>query len=182
MSRIGKLPITLPKGVEVKIDGNKVHVKGPKGELEDTFSPLIGIELEDGTITVTRPNDEPQTRALQGTTRALLNNMIVGCSNGFEKTLEFKGVGYRAEVTGKDLVLNLGYSHPINVPAPEGITFEVDAKAHTIKIMGRNRHQVGLIASEIRKLRPPERYHGTGVRYLGEEVKLKAGKAGKTGK
>jgi large subunit ribosomal protein L6 len=182
MSRIGKLPITLPKGVEVKIDGNKVHVKGPKGELEDTFSPKIEIKLEDGIITVSRPNDEPQVRALHGTTRALLNNMIVGCSQGFEKVLEFKGVGYRAELSGKDLVLNLGYSHPINVPAPDGISFEVDAKARTIKVLGRNRHQVGLTASEIRHLRPPEHYHGTGVRYLGEEVKLKAGKAGKTGK
>ncbi len=108
--------------------------------------------------------------------------MIVGCSKGFEKVLEFKGVGYRAELSGKDLVLNLGYSHPINVPAPDGISFEVDAKARTIKVFGRDRHQVGLTASEIRHLRPPEHYHGTGVRYLGEEVKLKAGKAGKTGK
>ena len=182
MSRIGKLPITLPKGVEVKIDGNTVHVKGPKGELEETFSPKIEIKLEDGTITVSRPNDEPQVRALHGTTRALLNNMIVGCSQGFEKVLEFKGVGYRAELSGKDLVLNLGYSHPIKVPAPEGIAYEVDTKARTIKVSGRNRHQVGLISSEIRSLRPPEHYHGTGVRYLGEEVKLKAGKAGKTGK
>ncbi len=182
MSRIGKLPITLPKGVEIKIDGNKVHVKGPKGELEDTFSPHIDITMDNGTITVTRPNDEPHIRALHGTTRALLNNMIVGCSTGFEKVLEYKGVGYRAEVSGKDLVLNLGYSHPINVPAPDGITFEVDAKARIIKVSGRNRHQVGLTASEIRKLRPPERYHGTGIRYQGEEVKLKAGKAGKTGK
>ena len=182
MSRIGKLPITLPKGVEIKIDGNKVHVKGPKGELEDTFSPHIDITMDNGTITVTRPNDEPHIRALHGTTRALLNNMIVGCRTGFEKVLEYKGVGYRAEVSGKDLVLNLGYSHPINVPAPDGITFEVDAKARIIKVSGRNRHQVGLTASEIRKLRPPERYHGTGIRYQGEEVKLKAGKAGKTGK
>ena len=181
MSRIGKMPITLPKGVEVKIDGNKVHVKGPKGELEETFSPRIDIKMEDGTITVTRPNDEPQVRALYGTTRALLNNMVVGCSEGIEKVLEYKGVGYRAELSGKDLVLNLGYSHSIDVPAPEGITYEVDAKARTIKIAGRNRHQVGLIASEIRALRPPEHYHGTGIRYVGEEVKLKAGKAGKTG-
>ena len=182
MSRIGKMPITLPKGVEIKIAGNTVHVKGPNGELQETFSPEIGITLEDGTITVTRPNDEPRIRALHGTTRALLNNMVVGCSEGFTKVMEFKGVGYRAEVIGKDMILNLGYSHPINVEAPEGITFEVDARAHTIKVMGRNRHQVGLIASEIRKLRPPERYHGTGIRYQGEEVKLKAGKGGKTGK
>ncbi len=182
MSRIGKMPLILPQGVEVKIDGNTVKVKGPKGELEDTFSQDIKLMLEDGAITVTRPNDEPRIRALHGTTRALINNMVVGCSEGFTKVLEYKGVGYRAELTGKDMVLHLGYSHPINVEAPEGITYEVDAKARTIKVMGRNRHQVGLIASEIRKLRPPERYHGTGIRYLGEEVKLKAGKAGKTGK
>ena len=182
MSRIGKMPITLPKGVEVKIDGKKVSVKGPKGELEETFSPLIDIKMEDGTIEVTRPNDEPHVRALPGTTRALLNNMIVGCSEGFVKVLEYKGVGYRAELNGKDLVLNLGYSHPIDVPAPDGISFDVDAKARTIKVMGRNKHQVGSIADEIRKLRPPEHYHGTGVRYMNEEVKLKPGKAGKTGK
>lgn len=182
MSRIGKMPITLPQGVEVKIDGNKVSVKGPKGELEETFHPMINITMEDGTITVTRPNDQPQIRALHGTTRALLNNMIVGCSEGFQKVLDYKGVGYRAEVNGTSLVLNLGYSHPITVEAPEGITFEADAKAHLIKVMGYDRHQVGMIADQIRKLRPPERYHGTGIRYQGEEVKLKAGKAGKTGK
>jgi large subunit ribosomal protein L6 len=182
MSRVGKMPITLPKGVEVKIEGNKVSVKGPKGELEETFSPEIKITMEDGTISVTRPNDQPRIRALHGTTRALLNNMIVGCSTGFQKVLDYKGVGYRAEVSGTSLVLNLGYSHPITVEAPEGISFEADAKAHLIKIMGRDRQKVGLIADQIRKLRPPERYHGTGIRYQGEEVKLKAGKAGKTGK
>ena len=182
MSRIGKLPITLPKGVDVKIDGHKVSVKGPKGQLEDTFSDLIDIKMEDGVITVSRPNDEPRVRALHGTTRALINNMVVGCSEGFEIVLEYKGVGYKAEVAGSGLLLNLGYSHPITVPAPDGITFEADAKTRLIKVQGRDRHLVGLTASEIRKLRPPERYHGTGIRYQGEEVKLKAGKAGKTGK
>jgi len=112
MSRIGKLPITLPKGVEVKIDGQKVSVKGPKGQLERTFAPEIELKLEDGTITVSRPNDEPHVRALHGTTRALLNNMIVGCGEGFTRVLEYNGVGYRAELQGKDLVLNVGYSHP----------------------------------------------------------------------
>lgn len=182
MSRIGKMPITLPKGVEVKIDGQKVSVKGPKGQLEETFSPEIELKLEDGVITVSRPNDEPRIRALHGTTRALLNNMIVGCGEGFTRVLEYNGVGYRAELQGKDLVLNVGYSHPVNYPAPDGIEFDVDARTRLIKIMGRDRHQVGQVAAEIRKVRPPERYHGTGIRYQGEEVKLKAGKSGKTGR
>ena len=182
MSRIGKLPITLPKGVEVKIDGHKVTVKGPKGQLEETFAPEIELKMENGVITVSRPNDEPRMRALHGTTRALLHNMIVGCGEGFTRVLEYNGVGYRAELQGKDLVLNVGYSHPINYPAPDGIEFDVDARARLIKIMGRNRQQVGQVAAEIRKVRPPERYHGTGIRYQGEEVKLKAGKSGKTGK
>ena len=182
MSRIGKMPITLPKGVEVKIDGQKVSVKGPKGQLEETFSPEIELKLEDGVITVSRPNDEPRIRALHGTTRALLNNMIVGCGERFTRVLEYNGVGYRAELQGKDLVLNVGYSHPVNYPAPDGIEFDVDARTRLIKIMGRDRQQVGQVAAEIRKVRPPERYHGTGIRYQGEEVKLKAGKSGKTGR
>ena len=182
MSRIGKLPITLPKGVEVTMDGNKVSVKGPNGVLEETFSPEITIKLDNGTITVERPNDEPRMRALHGTTRALLNNMIVGCAKGFEVVLEFSGVGYRAELHGKALLLNLGFSHPVNFPAPDGIAYDGDAKARLIKIKGRDRQQVGQVAANIRMLRPPERYHGTGIRYQGEIVKLKAGKAGKTGK
>ncbi len=138
--------------------------------------------MENGTITVNRPNDEPRIRALHGTTRALLNNMIVGCGEGFTRVLEYNGVGYRAELQGKDLVLNVGYSHPVNYPAPDGIEFDVDARTRLIKIMGRDRQQVGQVAAEIRKVRPPERYHGTGIRYQGEEVKLKAGKSGKTGR
>ena len=182
MSRIGKLPIALPKGVEVKIDGNKVSVKGPQGSLEETFSPEIVIKEEDGHILVERPNDEPRIRALHGTTRALLNNMIVGCGEGFEKVLEINGVGYRAEVSGTDLLLNVGFSHQVKYPAPDGISFETDAKTRTIKVKGRDRHQVGQIAANLRKIRPPEHYHGTGIRYQGEFVKLKPGKAGKTGK
>ena len=182
MSRIGKMPITLPKGVEVKMDGNKVSVKGPNGELEETFSPEITVKLENGIITVERPSDEPRIRALHGTTRALLNNMIVGCSKGFEVVLEYNGVGYRAELKGKDLLLNLGFSHPVNFPAPEGISYDVDAKTRLIRIKGRDRQQVGQVAANLRMLRPPERYHGTGIRYQGEIIKLKAGKAGKTGK
>lgn len=182
MSRIGKLPITLPKGVEVKMDGHKVTVKGPKGTLFAEFSPEITIKMEDGIITVERPNDEPRVRALHGTTRALLNNMIVGCDKGFERVLEFNGVGYKAEVSGKDLILNVGYSHPVKYPAPEGITFQADTKTRIIKVIGHDRQQVGQIASNLREIRPPEHYHGTGIRYQGEYVKLKPGKAGKTGK
>lgn len=182
MSRIGKLPITLPKGVDVKIDGQKVSVKGPNGALEQVFSPEISIKIEDGQVIVERPNDEPRIRALHGTTRALLNNMITGCDKGFERVLEINGVGYRAEVQGTDLVLNVGFSHQVRFPAPEGIMFESDAKTRLIKVKGRDRQQVGQVASNVRKIRPPEHYHGTGIRYQGEFVKLKAGKAGKTGK
>jgi len=182
MSRIGKLPIAIPAGVEVKIEGNTVSVKGPLGHLEETFSPEIGIKLEDGHLIIERPNDEPRVRALHGTTRALLNNMVQGVSKGFERVLEVNGVGYRAELNGKDLVLNVGYSHPVTVPAPEGITFEVETKTRLVKVKGRDRQQVGQIAANLREIRPPEHYKGTGIRYQGEVVKLKAGKAGKTGK
>jgi len=182
MSRIGRLPIAIPQGVEVKIEGNKVSVKGPLGQLEQTFSPEIGIKLEDGHLIIERPNDEPRVRALHGTTRALLNNMVQGVSKGFERVLEVNGVGYRAELNGKDLVLNVGYSHPVTVPAPEGITFEVETKTRLVNVKGRDRQQVGQIAANLREIRPPEHYKGTGIRYQGEVVKLKAGKAGKTGK
>lgn len=182
MSRIGKLPIAIPAGVEVKIEGNTVSVKGPLGHLEETFSPEIGIKLEDGHLIIERPNDEPRVRALHGTTRALLNNMVQGVSKGFERVLEVNGVGYRAELNGNDLVLNVGFSHPVNFPAPEGITFEVESKARLVKVKGRDRQQVGQVAANLREIRPPEHYKGTGIRYQGEFVKLKAGKAGKTGK
>ena len=182
MSRIGKLPIAIPTGVEVKIEGNTVSVKGPLGHLEETFSPEIGIKLEDGHLIIERPNDEPRVRALHGTTRALLNNMVQGVSKGFERVLEVNGVGYRAELNGNDLVLNVGFSHPVKFPAPEGITFEVESKARLVKVKGRDRQQVGQVAANLREIRPPEHYKGTGIRYQGEFVKLKAGKAGKTGK
>ena len=182
MSRIGKLPIAIPTGVEVKIEGSTVSVKGPLGHLEETFSPEIGIKLEDGHLIIERPNDEPRVRALHGTTRALLNNMVQGVSKGFERVLEVNGVGYRAELNGNDLVLNVGFSHPVKFPAPEGITFEVESKARLVKVKGRDRQQVGQVAANLREIRPPEHYKGTGIRYQGEFVKLKAGKAGKTGK
>jgi len=180
VSRVGSLPIEVPAGVEVKIDGSFVHVKGPKGELEWTFSPDMTIKKEDGLIVVERPNDEPKQRAMHGTTRALINNMIVGVSKGFERVLEVVGVGYRAEMDGKNLVINVGFSHPVVVPPPEGISFEVDMKVRQIKVLGYDKQAVGQIAADIRKLRPPEPYKGKGIRYQGEYVRRKPGKAGKT--
>lgn len=182
MSRIGRLPIAVPKGVDIKIDGSYVNVKGPNGELEWTFAPEIGIKLEDNTLLIERPSDEPKMRALHGTTRALLNNMVTGVSTGFQRILEIVGVGYRAELNGKDLIINVGYSHPVKFPAPDGISYEVDMKTRQIKVKGFDKQQVGQVAANIRKIRPPEPYKGTGIKYLEEVVRRKAGKAGKTGK
>lgn len=182
MSRIGRLPINLPKGVEVKVDGSHVQVKGPKGAMEYTFSPEIGIKLEDGILNIERPSDEPRMRALHGTTRALINNMVTGVSSGFERILEIIGVGYRAELSGKDLIINVGYSHPVKFPAPEGISFDVDMKTRRIFVRGFDKQQVGQVANNIREIRSPEPYKGTGIKYLEEVVRRKAGKAGKTGK
>lgn len=181
MSRIGRLPIDVPKGVEVTIKKSLVHVKGPKGELEATFSPEINIALEDGQVLVTRPTDQPRHRALHGTTRALINNMITGVNGGFERILEIVGVGYRAEMNGPNLIINVGFSHPVNVEAPEGITFELEPRSKQVKVMGRNKQQVGQVAANIRSIRPPEPYKGSGIKYLEEIVRRKAGKAGKTG-
>ncbi|MCC6191503.1 MAG: 50S ribosomal protein L6 [Anaerolineales bacterium] len=181
MSRVGKKPVTLPKGVEVKVDGNTVRVKGPKGELTRTFAPPIKIELSDGHIQVSRPSDAPSVRALHGTTRALIQNMVTGVSHGFSKSLVVEGVGYRAEMKGKQLVMALGYSHPVPVEPPPGITFAVDEKAKTITISGVDREMVGQVAADIRSWRPPEPYKGKGLRYAGERIRRKAGKAGKAG-
>lgn len=181
MSRVGRLPIEVPAGVEVKIDGSYVHVKGPKGELSWTFSPDMMIKKEDGTIVIERPSDQPRHRALHGTTRSLLSNMVEGVSKGFERVLEIEGVGYRAELDGKNLVLNVGYSHPVIVEPPEGIGFDVDMKVRQIKVSGYDKQVVGQIAADIRKVRPPEPYKGKGIRYQGEYIRRKAGKAGKTG-
>jgi large subunit ribosomal protein L6 len=181
VSRKGKLPVTIPAGVQVKQDGTSVSVKGPKGSLTRTFSSEISIKLEDAALLVTRPNDEPRIRALHGTTRALLANMVAGVSQGFTKQLLIEGVGYRAEVQGKDLVLYLGYSHPVTVKPPEGISFETDPKTRSVTISGPDREQVGQVAADVRKLRPPEPYKGKGIRYTGEVVRRKAGKAGKVG-
>lgn len=182
MSRIGRLPVTIPAGVQVEVQGSNVHVKGPKGELKRTFSPLVGIALENNQVVVKRNSDHPEERALHGTTRAVIANMIQGVSAGFTTALEVEGVGYRAEMDGKTLVLNVGYSHPVRVEPPAGISFEVDQKTRQIKVMGFDREMVGQTAAEIRRIRPPEPYHGKGIRYAGEKIRRKAGKAGKGAK
>lgn len=180
MSRIGRLPIEVPAGVDVKIDGSYVHVKGPKGELERTFSPDMTIKKDDGMLVVERPSDQPTHRALHGTTRSLLSNMVVGVSQGFDRILEIEGVGYRAELNGKNLVVNVGFSHPVVVEPPDGISFDVDMKVRQIKVSGYDKQVVGQVAANIRKLRPTEPYKGKGIRYQGEYVRRKPGKAGKT--
>jgi len=182
VSRIGRLPVDVPSGVQVNVQGSGVHVKGPKGELQRKFSSLIGIALEDGKVVVTRKSDHPSERALHGTTRALIANMVRGVSSGFEVVLVVDGVGYRSELEGKNLILHVGYSHPIKMEPPAGIDFAVDQKARQIKVLGFDREVVGQTAAEIRRVRPPEPYHGKGIRYLGEKIRRKAGKAGKGAK
>jgi large subunit ribosomal protein L6 len=179
MSRVGKKPITLPAKVEMKLDGQNVKVKGPKGELAFVVPGEIAVAVESGTVTVTRPNDERQVRALHGLTRALLNNMVTGVSQGFRKTLLIEGVGYRAEMKGKDMIMYLGYSHPITLNPPDGITYSVGERGVIVHIDGIDRQLVGETAAYIRSLRPPEPYHGKGVRYEKEVIRRKAGKAGK---
>lgn len=179
MSRVGRLPVVVPPGVQVDIKGSHVRVKGPKGELDRVFSPLIGISLENNEIQVTRKSDAPQERALHGTTRALINNMVYGVSQGFEMVLEIEGVGYRSDMNGKNLVLYVGYSHPVEIEPPDGISFETDAKTRQVKVLGHNKEQVGQMAANIREIRPPEPYHGKGIRYAGERIRRKAGKSGK---
>lgn len=182
MSRIGRLPITIPAGVNVDIQGSEVKVKGPKGELKRLFSPVVKIEKNDDTITVTRSSDEASIRALHGTSRALLNNMVVGVSTGFTVVLEIDGVGYRAEMNGKNLVLYVGYSAPVTVEPVEGVSFDVDTKTRQVKVMGHDREVIGQVASDIRAIRPPEPYKGKGIHYLGEKIRRKAGKTGKAKK
>jgi large subunit ribosomal protein L6 len=182
VSRIGRLPVAVPSGVQVNVQGSNVHVKGPKGELKRSFSPQIEIGLEDGQVVVKRKSDNASERALHGTTRAVIANMIHGVSAGFDVQLQVEGVGYRAEMQGKDLALFVGYSHPVKVEPPTGISFEVDQKTRIIKVLGYDREVVGQTAAEIRGVRPPEPYHGKGIRYVGEKVRRKAGKAGKGAK
>lgn len=182
MSRIGRLPVAVPAGVEIKVVGNEVFVKGPKGELRREFLPGVSVDLEDSQLVVSRSSDEAQMRAIHGTTRALINNMVTGVSTGFKKVLEIDGVGYRAEMDGETLVLYLGYSHPVRVEPPAGTSFEVDTKTRQVSILGYDNEQVGQLAADIRKLRPPEPYKGKGIHYLGERIRRKAGKAGKAKK
>jgi len=178
MSRIGKQPVTVPSGVEVSVDGTRVAVKGPKGQLEQAFHPDMRITLEDGTIRVERPSDERDHRSLHGLTRSLIANMVEGVTNGYEKRLEIVGVGYRAQMKGQDLELALGFSHPVPVEAPQGIEFEVPAPTRIV-VRGIDKQQVGEVAANIRKIRKPEPYKGKGIRYEGEYVRKKAGKAAK---
>lgn len=179
MSRVGKKPVTLPKGVQVNLEGHTVKVKGPKGELARAFSPQVSIEVTDDGLVVNRPSDAPTVRALHGTTRALLQNMITGVSDGFSKQIQIEGVGYRAEMKGQQLVMALGFSHPVPVDPPPGISFAVDERTKVITISGIDKELVGQVAADIRGWRPPEPYKGKGLRYVGERVRRKAGKAGK---
>jgi large subunit ribosomal protein L6 len=182
VSRIGRLPVAIPSGVQINVQGSDVHVKGPKGEMKRTFSSDVDIKMENGQVVVTRKSDNPRERALHGTTRAVIANMVHGVSSGFQRVLEVEGVGYRAEMQGKDLALFVGYSHPVKVEPPAGISFEVDQKTRQIKVSGYDRETVGQTAAEIRRIRPPEPYHGKGIRYQGEKIRRKAGKAGKGAK
>lgn len=181
MSRIGKQPIPIPTGVTVTINKNEVKVKGPKGELTQSFNPDITIREEDGQLLVERPTDMRHHRSLHGLTRALVNNMVVGVSEGFSKQLNITGVGYRAELKGTDLVLHLGYSHPITMPSSSTLGFEVpdDKRGTVIIVRGIRKDEVGQMAAEIRKKRPPEPYLGKGVAYSDEIIRRKAGKSGK---
>jgi len=182
VSRIGRLPVAIPSGVQVNVQGSNVHVKGPKGEMKRTFSSLVGIAMENGQVVITRNSDAAAERALHGTTRAVIANMVRGVSSGFSVVLEVEGVGYRAEMEGKNLALFVGYSHPVKIEPPAGISFEVELKTRQIRVLGFDKEVVGQTASEIRRVRPPEPYHGKGIRYQGERIRRKAGKAGKGAK
>lgn len=178
MSRVGKKPIEIPSGVTVTVNGNTVTVKGPKGELTRTFHPDMTITLEDNMIKVARPSDEKHHRALHGTTRSLIANMVEGVSKGYEKALELVGVGYRAAKQGKKLVLNVGFSHPVEIEPEEGLEIEVPSQTKIV-VKGADKQRVGELAAKIRAVRPPEPYKGKGIRYEGEVVRLKEGKTGK---
>lgn len=178
MSRIGKQPINVPSGVEVTIDGSTITVKGPKGELTQKLPEIITIKVEEGQILCERPNDEREARSMHGLVRSLINNMVVGVTNGYEKVLELEGVGYRALLKGSDLELSLGYSHPVVISPEEGITFEAPT-ATKIVVRGIDKQKVGQTAAVIRSKRPPEPYKGKGIRYQGEHIRRKLGKAAK---
>lgn len=178
MSRVGKKPVEIPSDVTVTVDGSNVTVKGPKGELSRSFNPDIEIKVEENVINVSRPSDAKEHRALHGTTRALLSNMVEGVSKGFERTLELIGVGYRAQKQGTKLVLNVGYSHPVEIEPESGLEIEVPSNTRVI-VKGTNKERVGALAANIRDVRPPEPYKGKGIRYEGEFVRRKEGKTGK---
>ncbi len=181
MSRVGKAPIPLPKGVSVTIDKNDITVEGPKGKHTYSFNPEMMVAEKDGEVVVTRPTDQRRHRALHGLTRALINNMVIGVSEGFTRELSVEGVGYRAEIQGQNLVLHVGYSHEIVVEPPAGVSFDVpkDSRGRDIIVHGNDKQVVGEIAAFIRKQRPPEPYKGKGIRYKGEYIRMKAGKSGK---
>jgi large subunit ribosomal protein L6 len=178
MSRIGRMPVTVPSGVDVTINGREVTVQGPKGTLSLEVASPIEVQQADGTITVTRPSDEGEIRALHGLSRSLIANMVTGVTDGYRKTLEIVGVGYRVQARGKDLEFALGFSHPVPVHAPEGITFRVETPTRFV-VEGIDKQQVGEVSANIRKLRKPDPYKGKGVRYQGEQIRRKVGKAGK---
>ncbi len=180
MSRIGSLPIEIPGTVDLTVDGRDVKVKGPKGELQLRVDPAMELSRENGSLQVARPSDQRRHRQLHGLTRTLISNMVVGVTDGFSKNLEIQGVGYRAALEGKTLVLNVGYSHPVRMEPPEGITFAVEGNTR-ITVSGIDKQLVGEHAARIRSVRPPEPYKGKGIRYQGEYVRRKAGKAGKVG-
>ncbi|AFZ68501.1 50S ribosomal protein L6 [Deinococcus peraridilitoris] len=180
MSRIGRQPITVPSGVNATIENGLFRVKGPKGELQVPFNPALNVQQDEGGIVVTRPTDRPEHRSLHGLTRTLIANAVQGVSNGFTINLELKGVGYRARLNGRNLEMTIGYSHPVIIEPPEGVTFTVPEPTR-IDVSGIDKQLVGQVAANVRKVRKPDAYHGKGVRFVGEKIALKAGKAGATG-
>jgi len=182
MSRIGRAPIPVPAGVKVEITDGGIVVAGPKGQLARSLPAEMAVSQEDGQLLVRRPSDEPRHRALHGLTRALVANMVTGVTTGFEKVLEIEGTGYRAEAEGEVLVLNVGYSHPVRMPPPPGIAFTVEERGKRVVVRGIDRELVGQVAVNIRSVRAPEPYKGKGIRYAGERIRRKAGKAGKVGR
>jgi large subunit ribosomal protein L6 len=178
MSRIGRLPIAIPSGVTVNIKDSQVTVKGPKGEITQNFLPVMSIKQAENKLTVERPSDSKENKALHGLTRSILNNMVIGVTKGWDRTLEIVGVGFRAEKSGKNVVLRVGFSHTVEVLPLPGVSLELDGP-NRVKVMGVNKETVGEMAAEIRAIRPPDAYKGKGIRYVGEQVRIKPGKAGK---
>ena len=178
MSRVGKLPVKIPEKVKVAVEGNTVRVEGPKGKMSFPFNPVMKVAVEKGQVQVSRPDDTRLAKGLHGLTRTLVKNALEGVVKGYERSLEISGVGFKAEVKGKELLFTLGYSHPISFPLPEGISAEVDAKQTRVTVRGADKHLVGLTAAKIRSLRPPEPYKGKGIKYIEEHVRRKEGKTG----